>query len=155
LAGGDLAQGPTATADIVLVGAVPRQRAILRSGARPGDLLYVTGSLGGAAAGLASLAKRSSKARKSLTKLPSASSTTSALEPHFHPQPRLAQGLWLRKNGAATAAIDLSDGLSTDLTHLCEESSVGALIEHLPIAPGATQVQALHGGEDYELLCTA
>jgi thiamine-monophosphate kinase len=79
------------------------------------------------------------------------------LSPHLYPQPRIAQGLWLRKHGLATAAIDLSDGLSTDLMHLCEESDVAAEIDAalLSIHPGATLEQALNGGEDYELLFTA
>jgi thiamine-monophosphate kinase len=73
------------------------------------------------------------------------------------PQPRIVQGLWLRQKKMATAAIDLSDGLSTDLNHLCQESGVAAEVDAqgLPIHPGATLEQALHGGEDYELLFTA
>jgi thiamine-monophosphate kinase len=79
------------------------------------------------------------------------------LAPHLYPQPRITQGLWLRKRGIASAALDISDGLSTDLAHLCEESDVAAEIDAttLPLAPGATLEQALHGGEDYELLFTA
>ncbi len=153
LAGGDLAQSPLALADIVLTGAVPAGRALLRSTARPGDLLYVTGTLGGAAAGLAALARlgRTSGARA----LPR--SLAALLAPHLYPQPRLPQGLWLRTRGLATACLDISDGLSTDVHHLCEESGVAAEIDAdaLPLAPGATLEQALHGGEDYELLFTA
>ena len=155
LAGGDLAQAPLAVADIVLVGAVPRGRALLRSGARAGDRLYVTGSLGGAAAGLAKL---NELARRTGSKpLSIAGRMRPLLAAHFHPLPRLAQGLWLREHRAATAAIDLSDGLSVDLAHLCEESGVGAELDaaHLAIAEGATLAQALHGGEDYELLFAA
>lgn len=159
LAGGDLAQAPMATADIVLIGALPRGRALLRSGARTGDLLYVTGRLGGAAAGLAKLRDLAGKKRTSSFSLPVSfpKNILPLLEPHLHPEPRLAQGLWLQRHSAATAAIDLSDGLSTDLTHLCEESGVAAEVEvaRLPMAPGATLVEALHGGEDYELLFTA
>jgi thiamine-monophosphate kinase len=79
------------------------------------------------------------------------------LAPHLFPQPRIAQGLWLARRSLATAAIDLSDGLSTDLAHVCEESGVAAEVDAaaLPIHPGATQAQAIHGGEDYELLFTA
>ena len=144
LAGGDLAQSPLALADVVLVGAVPRGRALLRSGARPGDLLYVTGRLGGAAAGLAALRASGPKFRE-------------LLRSHLYPQPRVAQGLWLQRRGVATAAIDLSDGLSTDLHHLCEESRVAAEVDatRLPVHPSATLDQALNGGEDYELLFTA
>ena len=158
LAGGDLAESPIAVADIVLVGAVRRGHALLRSGARPGDLLYVTGSLGGAAAGLerlSGLAKAGSSSDLRAVKIPK--SLEAALAPHLYPQPRIAQGLSLQRRGLATAALDVSDGLSTDLGHLCEESGVAALVESdsLPVHPAATSYQALHGGEDYELLFTA
>jgi thiamine-monophosphate kinase len=145
LAGGDLAQSSIALADIVLVGAVPRGKALLRSGARPGDLVYVTGSLGGSAAGLRLLGQGSSR-----TKSPE-------LAPHLWPQPRISQGLWLRRHASASAAIDISDGLSTDLDHLCQESGVSVELDasSLPIFRGATLEDALHGGEDYELLFTA
>jgi len=152
LAGGDLAESPIAVADIVLVGAVRRGRALLRRGAGAGDGLYVTGALGGAAAGLACLAglggRRAGQVPKRLE---------AVLRPHLYPQPRIAQGLWLAGHGLGTAAMDLSDGLSTDLAHLCEESGVAAEVEAraLPIAAGATLDQALNGGEDYELLFTA
>jgi len=148
LAGGDLAESPLPLADIVLVGAVPRDRALLRSGARPGDLLYVTGSLGAAAAGLARLNDAAAKIPNRLD---------AALKAHLFPQPRLAQGVWLQRRGLATAAIDLSDGLSTDLAHICEESCVAAEIDAaaLPVGPEATLEQALRGGEDYELLFAA
>ena len=150
LAGGDLAQSPLALADIVLVGAVPRGRALLRSGARPGHLLYVTGSLGGAAAALAALAANPDP-------LPSPKRLLAGLAPHLYPEPRLAQGLVLQRRRLATAAIDLSDGLSSDLAHLCQESRVSAELDavRLPLHPAATLHQALHGGEDYELLFTA
>ena len=155
LAGGDLAQAPIATADVVLIGAVPHDSALLRSGARVGNLLYVTGMLGGAAAGLEKLRALATTKRRSNPSL--SAGVRQQLAPHFAPQPRLAQGLWLQRRNIATAAIDLSDGLSTDLAHLCEESGVAAEIEaaRLPLAAGATLDQALHGGEDYELLFTA
>jgi thiamine-monophosphate kinase len=160
LAGGDLAESPLAIADIVLAGAVPRGKALLRSGARPGHQLYVTGSLGGAAAALARLADlaktspSAQPARQRRLRIPKKLETL--LAAHLYPQPRIAQGLWLRRRAVATAAIDLSDGLSTDLTHLCEESRVAAEVDAalLPIHPAATLAQALHGGEDYELLFT-
>jgi len=80
-----------------------------------------------------------------------------SLKAHLFPQPRLAQGVWLQRHGLATAAIDLSDGLSTDLTHICEESGVAAEIDAaaLPAGPEASLEQALRGGEDYELLFAA
>jgi len=160
LAGGDLAESPVAVADIVLAGAVPRGKALLRSGARSGDLLYVTGALGGAAAGLARLAALAEQTgnRKAPQQPPTISKNIqNLLAPHLYPQPRLAQGLWLVRHGLASAALDLSDGLSTDLAHLCEESGVAAEVDAaaLPLHPGATVEQALHGGEDYELLFAA
>jgi len=156
LAGGDLAESPLALADIVLMGAVRRGRALLRSGARPGDLIYVTGALGGAAAGLERLEKLAAKRGFRPEKLRTAK-IAAGLAAHLEPKPRIAQGLWLARRGTATAAIDLSDGLSTDLDHICEESGVGAEIEaaRLPIHAGASLEQALNGGEDYELLFAA
>ena len=159
LAGGDLSESPVALADIVLVGAVPRGRALLRSKARPGDLIYVTGVLGGAAAGLARLAELGQlqhSARSSPIPPRISRKLEPLLAPHLYPQPRIAQGRWLLRHKLATAAIDLSDGLSTDLAHLCEESNVAAEVAAaaLPLAPAATLDQALNGGEDYELLFT-
>ncbi|MGD0939286.1 MAG: thiamine-phosphate kinase [Terracidiphilus sp.] len=155
LAGGDLSESPIAVADIVLVGAVPKGRALLRSGARPGDLLYVTGALGGAAAGLARLAELASTDGAQPPRISKKLEALLAL--HLFPQPRVAQGLWLQRRRLASSAIDLSDGLSTDLSHLCEESGVAAEVdaELLPLGLGAGKAQALHGGEDYELLFTA
>ncbi len=166
LAGGDLAESPLAVADIVLTGAVRRGKALLRSGARPGDLLYVTGTLGGAAAALARLAQWAETPSRTRAANSGAVQSTPPripaklqplLAPHLFPQPRVAQGLWLARRGLASAAIDLSDGLSTDLAHLCEESHVAAEVDAaaLPIHPDATLEQALHGGEDYELLFAA
>lgn len=171
LAGGDLAESPVAVADIVLVGAVRHGQALLRSGARAGDWLYVTGKLGGAAAGLAGLAAEAEKHASGAKALihpadltrglkptpPSGSSFSATLQPHWYPQPRVAQGLLLARRGLPTAALDISDGLSTDLNRLCEESGVAAEVDAaaLPIFPGATLEQALHGGEDYELLFTS
>lgn len=158
LAGGDLAESPVAVADIVLVGAVKRGKALLRSEARAEDLLYVTGKLGGAVAGLerlAELAGDGGARRAGGLRIPK--KLEAMLAPHLYPQPRIAQGLWLARRGVATAALDISDGLSTDLAHLCDESGVGVEVDaaSLPLHTGATLEQALHGGEDYELLFTA
>jgi thiamine-monophosphate kinase len=152
LAGGDLAEAPVALADVVLIGAVPRETALLRSGARPGDLLYVTGSLGGAVAGLKMLAELAVAEPG-----PMPDQGNDSLSAHLRPKPRIQTGLSLRRGGLATAAIDISDGLSTDLRHLCEESGVSGILQanRLPIAAEASLEQALHGGEDYELLFTA
>ena len=171
LAGGDTAQSPLfdeagsrqtgmVAADIVLVGSTPRGRALLRSRAKAGDMLYVTGALGGAEAELLALG-RSPQAFRKLTK-------SAAAHPHLYPEPRLAVAAKLLAQRAATAAIDVSDGLSTDLAHLCEESGLAAEIEEaaIPIHALALKAEkdgwipsalhfALHGGEDYELLFTA
>jgi thiamine-monophosphate kinase len=151
LAGGDVAQSPGGIlADIVVIGSVPQGKAITRSAAKPGDRIYVTGELGGSAATL----KMLSSGRKP---------RPADFPQHFHPRPRIAVGEFLRKKRLASAMIDLSDGLSTDLTHICEESGVGAEIhaDAIPLAhvgKPAREVDlesALHGGEDYELLFTA
>jgi thiamine-monophosphate kinase len=165
LAGGDLSETPIPLADIVLIGSVPTGQAMLRSTARPGDLLYVTGSLGGGAASLPHFARlgreRLAREAKSGPMGMHPRHIPKELKPllarHLSPQPRIAQGLRLRSQGLASAAIDLSDGLSTDLTHLCEESNVAAEIDsaRLPIHPGASLEYALHGGDDYELLFAA
>lgn len=163
LAGGDLAESTLAVADVVLTGAVTQGAALLRSGARPGDLIYVTGSLGGAAVGYATLAQlaaalKRDRSRLRLKELPHIPPQSMAvLRPHLYPRPRVAQGLWLARNAVATAVIDLSDGLSTDLAHLCAESGVAAELDAaaLPVAAAANAAQVLHGGEDYELLFTA
>jgi thiamine-monophosphate kinase len=154
LAGGDLAQSPggahaRAAADIVVVGAVKRGCALLRSGAQAGDALYVTGMLGGAAAELRAVTQAPRKLRNV--------TVATSEHPHFFPEPRIPVGLALVRKRLATAAIDISDGLSVDLQHLCEESGVRAEVdaELLPIGSGASLEDALHGGDDYELLFTA
>jgi thiamine-monophosphate kinase len=157
LAGGDTSESPSdhILADIILIGSAPAGRALLRSEAHAGDILYVTGALGGAAAELSALA---ASPRKFLR----ANSTQD--HPHLFPQPRLAVGQTLLRRRLATACIDLSDGLSTDLAHLCTASNISAELDlaQLPLHPLAATLDAraqiaalLHGGEDYELLFTA
>jgi thiamine-monophosphate kinase len=135
LAGGDLARAERCACDIVVAGSVPRGSALRRSGARPGDAIYVSGRLGGSALGLAT-------------------GKGPAWKRHLLPEPRLELGRFLRGRLRATAAMDLSDGLSLDLRRLCVASKVSAEIEAPPIFPRATLDQALNGGEDYELLFT-
>lgn len=153
LAGGDTAESHSGVlADIVVLGSVPRGRAILRSGARPGDSIYVTGQLGGSAAVIEQLLA-GKKLSGRVTDYPA----------HFFPTPRVAVGRVLREKRIASAMIDISDGLSTDLDHICQESRVGGVIHAnvLPLAQlgkasGRVDLEsALHGGEAYELLFTA
>jgi thiamine-monophosphate kinase len=145
LAGGDTAQSPHGImADIMVVGSIPAGKAVLRSGARIGDIVYVSGTLGVSVATLQKL--RNGK------KLWTAQHTR-----HFYPDPRLALGQYLREKKLASSMIDTSDGISTDLRHICDESAVGAIVEAavLPAVSGDDGLQyALHGGEDYELLFT-
>ncbi len=135
LAGGDLSHGDKLVCDIVACGSVPRGTALRRDGARPGDAIYVSGRLGGSALGLRT-------------------GSGGAWRRHARPEPRLALGRFLRARLHATAAMDLSDGLSLDLHRLCSASGVGAAIIIPPVFRGATAHDALHGGEDYELLFT-
>jgi thiamine-monophosphate kinase len=166
LAGGDTAESPTEAilADIVLLGSAPTNRALRRSTARPGDLLYVTGALGGAAAEFSTLSARRKPTTPKATTLLTTHYSLHTASPHLFPQPRLAVGQALLRRRLATACIDLSDGLSTDLAHLCTASNVAAELDlaALPLHPLAAalddraQITALlHGGEDYELLFTA
>ncbi|MDW5267741.1 MULTISPECIES: thiamine-phosphate kinase [Acidobacteriaceae] len=157
LAGGDTAQSPTSAilADIVLLGAAPVGRSLRRSGARVGDVIYVTGALGGAAAELSSMLARNAGPAKS---------SKTGNHPQTFPEPRVAVGQALLRRKLATACIDISDGLSTDLAHLCKASNVTAELEQAAIPlhfltrklPSAAALSvALHGGEDYELLFSA
>jgi thiamine-monophosphate kinase len=153
LAGGDTAESPDGIlADIVVVGTVSKGKSVLRSGARPGDHIYVSGELGGSAAAVEAMSKKL-KRKLNLQGFPQ----------HFYPAPRIEAGRFLLEKGVASAMIDISDGLSTDLAHICEESGVGAeiLAEAIPRASVGKPARkiglelALHGGEDYELLFTA
>ena len=144
LAGGDVSSAPQITADIIVTGQIPSGTAVRRAGANPEDRIYVTGSLGGSTATLKQLfAGTALKPAKS--------------NPHFYPTSRLEVGSWLRKRCLATAMIDISDGLSVDLRHICDESGVAAILlsNKVPITKNADLELALHGGEDYELLFTA
>lgn len=153
LAGGDTAESPDGVlADIVVVGSAAKGKTLRRSGARPGDRIFVSGALGGSAAAIRRMQAQSMKKVKA-----------GYYPRHFYPEPRLEIGRLLSAKRLASAAIDTSDGLSTDLAHLCEESAVGADLDagRIPRAtvgkPGR-QVDldlALHGGEDYELLFTS
>ena len=144
LVGGDVSGGERFVATVTVIGCVERGTALLRSGARPGDLAYVSGSLGGSAMGLAKLLAAGTDA-----------SADPSVRRHCEPSPRLALGRALQTL-PATAAIDVSDGLATDANRLADASGVSMVIDPaaLPLYPGATADQALRSGEEYELLCT-
>jgi thiamine-monophosphate kinase len=153
LAGGDTTRRSDILINVTVVGEVRSGRALLRSGARPGDVIYVSGRLGEAEFGLQRLRKgRVAKNDPSLQK-------------HLYPEPRIALGRWLADHRIATAMMDLSDGLSIDLPRLCAASAVGAELHaesipalRLPKRAGAKNIDplslALNGGDDYELLFT-
>jgi thiamine-monophosphate kinase len=155
LAGGDTTRHSQILINVTAVGEAQAGRSLLRSEARPGDLVYVSGRLGEAELGF-QLLKRSR---------PWASSKDPCMNKHLYPEPRIALGEWLAKNRLASAMMDLSDGLSSDLRRLCAASGVGARLEaaKIPVARtlnrnrkdrAATLQLALHGGDDYELLFT-
>jgi thiamine-monophosphate kinase len=201
LAGGDVSETKAGTViDSIVLGEVATGAAVLRSGARPGDQIYVTGTLGGAAAGLKLIEMGARLGESGLASLPRAgqrgssphvrevsgsepgavatgsiggdplSAEAKAIETlllrQLRPAPRVGWGIVLGEERLATAMIDISDGLSSDLAHLCEESQVGALIDSsaVPVDKDVSQLcgrraldplmLALHGGEDFELLFT-
>jgi thiamine-monophosphate kinase len=124
IAGGDLTRAPLITIAITVVGEVRVSNLKTRAGARPSDVIAVTGPLGAARV----------------------SGYTAV------PNPRIAEGRWLAASRSVHAMMDLSDGLSTDLPRMCARSKCGALVERVPVAAGADESGALGGGEDYELL---
>jgi thiamine-monophosphate kinase len=189
LSGGDVSESPTRIViDSIVLGEVESGAAVKRSGARAGDQIYATGNLGGAAAGLKLIemgmrvderseirGQRSANDQRSSSPTVSASVTSqssdddaiqSLLLRQLRPTPRVGWGIVLGEQHLATSMIDISDGLSSDLHHLCQESSVGALIEasSVPLNQDVKTLcgrraldplaLALHGGEDFELLFT-
>ena len=122
LAGGDISHAGQLVCDVAVCGSVAKGKALLRSGAKAGDAIYVSGALGG-----------------------------------WRHRPEIVPRLDIGEKliGKASACMDISDGLAIDLHSLCMDSGVGAALDHVPVIPGATLQQALHDGEDYELLYTA
>jgi thiamin-phosphate kinase len=145
LVGGNLARGSEVTLAVSVTGEVAPGGAITRAGARPGEVVVVTGSLGAAAAGL----------RLSAGRTPPTEDERAAILRHLRPVARVGEATVLVRHGA-TAMIDVSDGLALDLSRLCHASEVGARVRlaDVPIGPAATLMDALDGGEDYELLAT-
>ena len=159
LAGGDTARSPSSNPSIalnlVVIGEIAAGHAVGRGGARPGDSVFVSGRLGGSQLGLELILRGIAHKRR----------WRNLLAPHFYPKPALELGCWLAERRLASAMMDISDGLSTDLYRLCEASRAGARIdrEKLPGVAVPADLQsrgidaralALHGGEDYGLLFT-
>jgi thiamine-monophosphate kinase len=154
LVGGDVSAGPALSLAVTALGEA--ERPVLRSGARPGDRLAVTGPLGAAAAGLALLRSEDPAAKELLDRFPGLAAA------HRRPRPALAMGLALARAGAS-AMIDVSDGLAGDAVHLAESSGVGVEVHDaaVPLAPGVAEAAALlaldplelalGGGEDFVL----
>jgi len=167
LVGGNLTASPVLALDVCLAGSVPRgTKPLLRSGGRSGDVLFVTGSLGGSALGLKLLQEGWRLNGKGVARggpgRQAARLAALALRSHLAPAPDYELARNLARLRIASAAIDLSDGLSTDLRRLCLASGTGARIETelLPLPEAALRLRgkasairmALHGGEDYQLL---
>jgi thiamine-monophosphate kinase len=172
LIGGNVARSPGPLfLDVTLTGTVKRRRVLTRQGGRVGDALYVTGSLGAAAAGLAWLRRNAEEAGYATAG--ASEGVRDAVERFLKPQPRMRFGLIAGRTRAATACMDLSDGLADAVRQLARASGTGAVVEAeaLPIHPGAAEIfsgeskqsvqgslaatplmAALSGGEDYELL---
>jgi len=150
LAGGDTTWSKQILISVTVIGEIREGREVLRSGARPDDLLYVSGTLGEAEHGLRLLGEKRGRIDPKNV----------AMRKHLYPEPRLELGRWLAERKLATAMMDVSDGLSSDLPRLCAASGVGALIDpaKLPVLRGLALEHArqltLHGGDDYELLFT-
>jgi thiamine-monophosphate kinase len=159
LIGGDTTKNVAVAVSITVLGEVAPGQAVTRSGALPGDLIYVSGTLGRAQLGL-QLVLAGKGRRESLAAI---------VRPHLYPRIRVELGSWLARHRIASAMIDISDGLSSDLARLAEASGVGARVraDLIPAAPVAEAISrllprrrldplqmALHGGDDYELLFT-
>jgi thiamine-monophosphate kinase len=179
--GGNLTRSPgPLVLDVTVAGAVKRRQALTRRGARPGDVLYVTGSIGAAAAGLQMLRANTSSpkvaasagaGRQTPVLSPSLAAVSTGAETcvkrYLFPEPRIRTGLLLARNRAASACMDLSDGLADAALQLATASGVGVVIDAdaLPIDPDArgwfeargldSTTQAVTGGDDYELLFSA
>lgn len=170
--GGDLSASATLMIGVTLSGEVEPERTVTRAGAKPGELIWTTGRLGAAAAGLAAL-RAGCRLRDGYIEVPFEISSSlheaisATIERQLCPIPRVREGMALAQSGAASAMIDLSDGLASDLTHLCRESGVSAIIheDRIPIDQTVSVIAqhfgqeplmlALQGGEDFELLFTS
>jgi len=167
LLGGDTKRYSVVAISITVIGEIAPRKAVPRSGTRPGDIIYVSGRLGQAELGLQVVRRTAPNALRARLRMDR--SFRQLLQPHLYPKIRLKLGAWLARTGIASAMMDISDGLSTDLGHVCTSSGVAARVwaERIPCV-GASAAQAkclsqlrldplqlaLHGGDDYELLFT-
>ena len=163
--GGDLANSPTLVVAVSVTGTTGAGNPVRRSGARPGDHVFVTGPLGSSSAGLRLLRREAAGGGSpDVEGVPNRRGADLGLvlpdwalrlvRAHRRPAARPAEGRAAREAGA-TAMIDISDGLASELAHICTASGTGVTLDHVPVAQGATMDEALGGGEDYELLFTA
>jgi len=151
IVGGDTVSSPEIIINISLLGEVEKENYILRSGAKYGDAICITGDVGGSSAGLEILQQKFS---------------IEGTKKHLMPEPRVQEGRLLARSGFVTSMIDVSDGVSSEIYHICEQSKTGAYIymKDIPLSPNVLSVAqhtnknpydfALYGGEDYELLFT-
>jgi thiamine-monophosphate kinase len=159
LVGGDTVRSPNRVViDVSMIGDCPKGKYVLRSGAKSGDTIVVTGHLGNSAAGLDLVSGKKSE--------PDAERRSELIEAHLAPEPRCAQGIFLAENFEIHSMMDVSDGLAGDLAHICERSKLGARIraDKIPVSETLKAFcrsaaldplkYALAGGEDYELLFT-
>jgi thiamine-monophosphate kinase len=146
--GGDLSTSPgdTLCVSVALTGRCDGHQPVSRAGARPGDTVFVTGPLGASAAGLRFLISPLAKSVPDVTER--------LIAAHRRPRARVREGIAAARAGAS-AMIDVSDGLATDLGHLAVASNVGVRLSEVPVAEGAELEEAIGGGEDYELLFAA
>jgi thiamine-monophosphate kinase len=167
VAGGNVTRSPAALIiDVTAIGHVRPRRILTRSGGGPGDSLYVTGTIGGAAAGLAWLRENAPESARSAAANPADPALQAAVRRHRRPEPRLRVGAVLGRARIASACMDLSDGLADAVRQIAEASGTGAVVDAdlLPIDPAARTwfatrggdpiTSALAGGDDYELLFT-
>lgn len=152
LVGGDLSTGGSVMLAVAITGTCDGREPVLRSGAKAGDVIWVTGPLGASAAGLECL--RSRRAGRLLEQGAPGSSLEHLVRAYRRPLARVREGMAAATAGA-TAMIDVSDGLSKELDHIGSDSGVGIRLDFVPAAEGASLAQALGGGEDYELVFTA
>jgi thiamine-monophosphate kinase len=148
--GGDLSAGGAVVVTVAVTGSVPEGVPVLRRGARPGDAIWVTGPLGASAAGLRWLRQHG----RLCAREPGAQEQLALVNAHARPRPALAAGTAARQAGA-TAMIDVSDGFLADVAGLADQSGVGFELTGVPVAPGASELEALEGGEDFVLVFTS